>query len=74
MPSRSGVLGSQPSTCRMKVLSLLRPATPLGASRSYLRFSFTPAISSTMVTRSLMETSSLDPRLIGVAIRSGRSA
>ena len=71
MPSRSGVSGSQPRTSWMKVLSLLRPATPLGASRSYSRSSFTPAMSSTMTTSSLIETSSLEPRLMGVAMRSG---
>ena len=60
--------GSQPNTSLIKVLSLLRPATPIGASSLWVRFSFTPAISSTKLTRSLIEISSLVPRLIGVAI------
>ncbi len=34
MPARSGVRGSQPSTLLIHVLSLFRPATPFGASRS----------------------------------------
>ncbi len=59
------------STLRMNVLSLFRPATPLGAPGSYVRFSLIPAISSTIDTRSLMEISSLEPRFSGVAIRSG---
>src|SRR5450755_388346 len=61
MPVRRGMLGSQSRMLRMNVLSLLRPATPLGAFGSYVRFSLTPAISSTMLTRSLTEISSLDP-------------
>jgi hypothetical protein len=52
----------------MKVLSLFRPATPRGAVRSYFRSSFTPPISSARLTSSLIESSSLEPRLIGVAI------
>ena len=72
MPSSRGVRGSHFSTCWMKVLSLLRPATPRGASRSYLRSSLIPPICSTMSTRLLIETSSLEPRLIGVAINSSQ--
>ena len=36
--------------CMISVLSLLRPLTPLGALRLYLRLSFTPAIVSAMST------------------------
>jgi len=42
----------------------------LGASKSKVRVRCTPAISSTMVTRSAIAISSLVPRLIGVAMRS----
>ena len=52
----------------MNVLSLLRPATPLGASSSYSRLSLTPPMSSARSTNRLMETSSFEPRLIGVAV------
>ncbi len=51
----------------MKVLSLLRPATPRGASSWYRRSSLTPATASTSSASRLIETSSLEPRLIGVA-------
>src|SRR5215467_15582982 len=60
-PASRVVLGSQFSTCLINELSLLRPATPRGAVRSYLRSSFTPAIFSTLLTSSLTETNSLDP-------------
>jgi hypothetical protein len=59
------MLGSQPSFSWMSVLSLLRPRTPWGAERSYLRVSVTPAMSSTMSTSWFTVTSSLLPRLIG---------
>ena len=65
MPSSSGIEGAQPSFCLISVLSLLRPRTPLGASRLKRRFSLTPAISSTMSTSWLMVTSSSLPRLMG---------
>ncbi len=46
-----------------KVLSLSRPATPIGASRLYLRWSSTPAVSSIIPTSSWIKISSVDPRL-----------
>ena len=49
-PSFSFVSGSQPISFLIRVLSLLRPRTPLGAPRLYFLFSFTPAIPSAMST------------------------
>ena len=64
--------GSQWSIRLIMVLSLLRPATPFGASRMYFRLSFTPPIFSARLTSSSTEISSLEPRLIGVAISSSQ--
>ena len=56
----------------MNVLSLFRPATPRGALRSCSRASVTPAIVVTLFTSSLIDTSSLEPRLMGVVINSSQ--
>jgi hypothetical protein len=57
MPSRSLMFGSHLRSWRIFVLSLLRPLTPFGADKFYLRLSLIPAISSTISKSLLMITS-----------------
>jgi hypothetical protein len=40
MPTCNGIEGAQPSFVLIRVLSLLRPRTPFGASTLYVRLSF----------------------------------
>jgi hypothetical protein len=65
MPSSRRIEGVQFISYLISVLSLLRPRTPLGASRLWDRLSVTPAISSTMSTRRLIVTSSSLPMFNG---------
>lgn len=68
IPTARGVEGFHPSRCWIRVLSEFLPRTPLGASTLYRRTRRTSAISSTMSTRWLIDTSSLEPMLMGSRI------